>query len=182
MAEDYDIEISDEDDKALAVIQGTVAEKDNPELRGKVADTDGKVELLGRWFRVADKVGIMPLLKFASASDIDTEDPRALSAMYSMLQDSIHAGTPACGKCAACRAGDERKCPDFDPGDWKAFEQHAIEAKAEADDLFEVVGKVLQIVSGRPTGRPTGSSAGRPATARKSTGNSSARRGRASRR
>lgn len=182
MEQDYDIEISPDDDKALAVIQGTVAEKDNPELRGQVTSTDGKVELLGRWFRVADKVGIMPLLKFASASDIDTEDPRALSAMYSMLQDSIHAGTPACGKCAACRAGDERKCAEFDPGDWKAFEQHAIEAKAEADDLFEVVSKVLQIVTGRPTRQPSSSSPGRPATSRRSTGTSSAKRGRASRR
>jgi hypothetical protein len=73
-------------------------------------------------------------------------------------------------------------CKAYDKGDWADFEQHAIDSKADADELLTVVTRVLEVISGRPTAPPAGSSPGRRVTQRASTGNSSARRGRASRR
>lgn len=174
-------------DRELATIQARAARADGAKVaEGTVIDS-GKVELLGRQFRVAEKIGLMPLLKFASASDISTDDPRALSAVYSMLKDCIYEGSPGCGECEKCAPadgtdGDETVCKSYDKGDWNAFEQHAMDTKADADDLLTVITQVLEIVSGRPTKQPAGSSAGRRTTRRVSTGNSSARRGRASKR
>lgn len=169
-------------DRQLAQIQAAAAKRDGAEITGTIADDGQTIEFLGEKFRVADKVGLMPLLKFASASDMDTDDPRALSAIYQMLKDCIHPGTPACGKCATCKAGDEEDCASYDPGDWKDFEQHAIDTKADADELLSVVTKVMEVLSGRPTPPRDGSSASRRTTRRASTGNSSGRRGRASKR
>lgn len=166
------------DDQELAAIQGHVAGV--PEHA-----PGGLIEFMGRKFRVADKIGLMPLLKFSDAAELNTEDPRALSAMYAMLRDSIYAGSPACGDaetCKACEAGDETSCPAYDKGDWLDFERHAIDTKAEAEDLLDVVTKVIELVMGRPTEPPARSSAGRRSIAGGSTGRSSNRRGGGSRR
>jgi hypothetical protein len=174
-------------DREMAVVQARAAQADGAKVaEGTVIDS-GKVELLGKQFRVAEKIGLMPLLKFASASDMSTEDPRAMSAVYSMLKDCIYEGRPGCGECEKCAPadgsdGDEKACKSYDKGDWAAFENHAIDTKADADELLTVITQVLEIVSGRPTTPPSGSSAGRRTTRRVSTGNTSAARGRASRR
>jgi hypothetical protein len=172
-------------DRQLAVIQGRAAEAADPAAEvneGVVVATGDTVEMMGKKFRVADKVGLMPLLKFASASDMNTADPRALSAIYDMLKDCIHPGYPACGTCPTCRTGNEESCKAYDPGDWGLFERHAIDTKAEADDLIPVVSQVMEIISGRPTAPRDGSSTGQRASRGSSTGNSSGRRGRASKR
>lgn len=169
-------------DRELAVIQARAAEADGGKIaEGTVTEGD-KVELLGKKFRVAEKIGLMPLLKFASASDMSTDDPRALSAVYSMLRDCIYEGKPGCGECKECKADNEVMCKSYDKGDWTAFELHAMDTKADADQLLEVITKVMEIVSGRPTKQPSGSSPGPRATRRVSTANSSETRGRASKR
>jgi hypothetical protein len=172
-------------DRELAQVQARAAEASDPSAeiaQGVVVATGDTIEMMGRKFRVADKVGLMPLLKFANASDMSTADPRALSAIYSMLKNCIYPGTPGCGTCVTCRAGNEEGCRSYNPGDWEAFEQHAIDAKAEADDLMPVVTQVMEIISGRPTELPAGSSAGRRGTRAGSTASTSGARGRASRR
>jgi hypothetical protein len=203
-------------DKELARIQGTVAGIDHPAARvievaaGKVVTSDRTVELLGRHFRIADKIGLMPLLKFSAFSDVNVQDPRALGALYAMLRDCIHPGTPACGTCSFCappRCGecgscqmaaggegsdedlpcvrnrpDPKGCKDYDPGDWHAFEDWACEAKAEADDLMDVVTRTIELIAGRPTQPPSGSSPSPRGTRAASTARSSARRGKGSRR
>lgn len=177
-------------DRELAAVQLRSAVASAPELADEpgvtegvvtAADESSMVEFLGEKFRVADRVGLMPLLKFASASSMTTNDPRALAAVYEMLRDCIHPGTPGCGSCADCKADREADCKSYDGGDWQAFETHATVTKADADDLLDVITKVMVIISGRPTTRPAGSSAGRPATRRGSTANSSGKRGRGSR-
>ena len=170
------------EDRELAVVQARAAAAEGADVAEGVVTDSGKVELVGRKFRIAEKIGLMPLLKFASASDMSTEDPRALSAVYSMLKDCIYEGRPGCGSCEHCKAGNEASCKVYDKGDWADFEQHAIDTKADADELLTVVNQVLEVISGRPTEPPAGSSSGRRATRRVSTGNSSAGRGRASRR
>lgn len=169
-------------DRAMAVVQARAAKAEGAKVAEGVVTDSGKVELIGRQFRVAEKIGLMPLLKFASASDMSTEDPRALAAVYSMLKDCIFEGTPGCGECESCTAGNESACKSYDKGDWGEFEQHAMDTKADADELLTVITQVLEIVSGRPTKQPAGSSAGRRVTRRGSTGSSSGARGRASKR
>jgi hypothetical protein len=202
-------------DADLAVIQGQAADLEPQEkaavaVAGKIITSERTVELLGRRFRIADRVGLMPLLKFSAFADVSTSDPRALGAMYAMLKDCIHPGTPACGECAACqpeRCGqcrgcervrdadadpdaspclvntpDESQCKSFDPGDWRAFEDHACEAKADADDLLDFLSKTIELISGRPTQPPPTSSPGRRSTRDASMARSSARRGTGSKR
>ncbi len=171
-------------DRELAVIQARAAQAEGAKVaEGTVIDDSGdKVELLGKKFRIAEKVGLMPLLKFASASDMSTDDPRALSAVYSMLKDCIFEGTPGCGECEHCTAGNESSCKSYDKGDWGEFELHAMDTKADADELLSVITQVMEIISGRPTKQPGTSSAGQRTTRRGSTGNSSGTRGKASKR
>lgn len=171
-------------DRELAAVQAAAARQASPPAdeakEGTVALN--RVTLLGRDFRIASRVGLMPLLKFASSADVDTTDPRALAAMYALLRDCIYEGTPACGECSECEAGNDTSCKSYDRGDWSAFEEHAMLSKADAEDLLDVVSKVLEIVSGRPPQPRSGSSAGPRPTQRASTGRSSGRAGRASRR
>lgn len=155
-------------DQELAKIQGEAAQVAQPPAAAEVQVAEGRVvtsartvEFMGERFRIADKIGLMPLLKFSAHSDMSTSDPGALSAMYSMLKDCIECGHPGCGKCPSCRAGAESDCASFDPGDWKRFEQHAIDTKADADELLDVITRVIELISGRPTEQPSTSSPGR---------------------
>jgi hypothetical protein len=168
-------------DHDLAEVQGTIAGV-RPELVVDRADNTTSIEFMDKTFRIADSIGLMPLLKFSAASDMNVEDPRALAAMYAMLRDCIHPGSPACGECEECKNGRDASCRFYDRGDWGAFEEHAMLTKAGADDLLDVVTKVIELISGRPTQPPATSSRGRPATSGGSTGTSSGRRGKASRR
>lgn len=90
-------------DRELAVVQARAAKVDGAAIaEGTVTDND-RVELLGKKFRVAEKIGLMPLLKFASASDVSTDDPRALSAVYSMLKNCIYEGSPGAASARSAR-------------------------------------------------------------------------------
>jgi hypothetical protein len=151
-------------------------------ISGEVVDDSRTVEFLGRKFRVADKIGVMPLLKFSMYADVSISDLRGLAAMYAMLRDCIHPGTPGCGECEACEDDRETECKSYDAGDWKAFEDHAMETRADADDLFKVITDVTEMISGTPTGPPSGSQPGRRAISRGSTARSSGKRARGSRR
>lgn len=97
-----------------------------------------KVEFLGEEFRIADKVGLMPLMKFAHAASagLASEDLEGMAAMYAMLRNCIH--------------GD----------DWPRFEQHAMNERADGDDLFPVIARTVELLSARPTPRPSDSSGG----------------------
>lgn len=177
-------------DRELAAVQAQAARKaareagasEEGQPKSGMVSSWSRVTLLGKEFRVAERIGLMPLLKFASSADVDTTDPRALAAMYALLRDCIYEGTPGCGECEQCEADDERGCKSYDRGDWPAFEEHAMITKADAEDLLDVVSRVLEIVSGRPQPPRSGSSAGPRQTQRASTGRSSGKAGRASRR
>jgi hypothetical protein len=202
-------------DTELAAIQGHVAGVPQPEPRqvqvvaGTIVTSERTVEFMGERFRVADKIGLMPLLKFSAHADMSTADPGAMAAMYSMIKDCIHPGTPGCGTCEKCapercgecracqraedgadpdaspctvNAPDERSCQDFDPGDWSRFEHHAIDTKADAEELLDVIAATVELISGRPTEQPSPSSGGRRNTRDNSMARSSARRAKGSKR
>jgi len=213
-----DIDYDDE----LARIQGAVAGTEPlPDPReetvpvvvaGTVIDDRRTVEFLGEKFRIADKIGAMPLLKFSMYADLSVQDPKALAAMYAMLRDCIYPGSPGCGTCEHCAPGrcgecraceiaagmqdvpeddrpackantpDETACADYDPGDWGRFENHAMETRAGAEDLMDVITSTMELMAGRPTKPSSGSSPGRRSISAGSTVRSSARRGRGSRR
>jgi hypothetical protein len=171
VSEDYEIEID------AAELQIST----DRELSGEVVRPGRMVTLAGQDFRVADKVGLMPLLKFSHAADLRTDDPQAYVAMYEILRDVIYEGDGPCGECPACvSAGDAataRECAVADEGDWGRFQEHATHCKADADELFDVVAQAVKLISARPTESPSGSSAGRRSTSRNSTAISSRKQG-----
>lgn len=177
-------------DTALAGLQADSAGVEQPAIReveispGQIITSARTVELKGARFRIAESVGLMPMLKFSAHADagMAANDPGALAAMYSMLKDCIHPGHPACGECEACEAGDEKACKDFDPGDWARFEHHAIDSKANAEELLDVIGKAMELIAGRPTEPPQPSSGGRRSTRAGSTARSSGKGRQGSRR
>lgn len=173
-------------DRELAQVQALAAEaalrESDPEAKEGVIATGDHVTLLGKDFRVAERIGLMPLLKFASAADVDVQDSRALAALYALLRDCIYGGEPGCGECADCETGNDTSCKSYARGDWLAFEEHAMVTKADAEDLMAVVQDVLEIVSGRPTPPRAGSAPGQRGTRRGSTGSSSGTKRRASKR
>ena len=109
-----------------------------------MADSDEAVtvEFLGAEFRVADRFGLMPMMRFAKVaqSGADSMSMAGLASMYDLLAQSIH------------------------PDDWARFEAHADEQRADGDQLMTLVGKVIALASGRPTSRPSDSSDGSPTT------------------
>jgi len=150
----------------------TAVEAQTHQLQGEVMGVKvapRTVEFNGQQFRIAEKVGLMPLMRFAhaSAQDLDTSDMEALAAIYDMLQDCIDPGVEPCGKCPQCEDPDG-VCPQFRKSDWRRFEQHAIATKADADELLPVVTRVIEILTARPTPGPSGSSAGSAPTSPKS--------------
>ena len=113
---------------------------------GEIVGDGRKVEFLGATFRMADRIGLMPLLRFAHASSkgLDSTDMEGLVALYDMIHDCI------------------------DVEEWDRFQRHAIDTKAEADDLMAMVQKVIETLTARPTTRPGDSSAGPRTTTRRS--------------
>lgn len=113
------------------------------EFGAATRDEDSNVEpdtftFYGETFTVADRVGAMPLLRFAAIADAGTqaEELAGLAAMHELLRD-----------CLA-------------PGDWSRFQKVAADQKVEADELMEVCGTIYAAVTGRPTQRPSVSAAG----------------------
>lgn len=105
----------------------------------------------GELFTVADRVGSMPLLRFAAAaaSGADSAEQEGLAAMHDLLRD--------------CLSTD----------DWRRFQQVAQENKADGDELLAICRAVYQALSGRPTRRPSDSSDGPSATGESSKDSSS---------
>ena len=96
------------------------------------------VDFLGESFRVADRVGALPLMRFAkiAKSGVDANELDGLVAMYDLLGQVIHAE------------------------DWARFEDHADDQHADGDQLLELVQEALALVAARPTGRLSDSSDG----------------------
>jgi hypothetical protein len=92
----------------------------------------------GETFTVADRVGAMPLLRFAAVAEAGTqaEELAGMAAMHELLRD-----------CLA-------------PGDWPRFQKVAADNKADAEELMAVCGAIYQAVTGRPTQRPSDSAGG----------------------
>lgn len=120
-------------------------------VNGQKVPSGEAVQFLGVWYRIRDRVGLMPLLKFAYFADkgLDSADPAGMAAMYAMLRDCI------------------------EPEDWSPFEYAAMDGFADDEVLLGVVRDATEKIAARPTRPPSGSSAGRQLTSGSSKGSSS---------
>lgn len=101
-----------------------------------------EIEFAGESFATADKIGLMPLMRFAKVAKAgaDSQDMDGLAALYDLLEQSI-ADT-----------------------DWERFQAAADRTRADGEELMGVIGKVFEALSERPTRLPSDSSAGQTAT------------------
>jgi hypothetical protein len=109
------------------------------------------VEFSGESFAIADKIGLMPLMRFAKTAKAgaDSEDLEGLVAMYDLLEQVI------------------------DPADWDRFVNVASRDRVDGETLMSVVGKAIKAMTGRPTQRSSDSSDGPTSIPGNSAGDSS---------
>lgn len=89
-----------------------------------------------REFRLAENVGIMPLMEWAAASDRDVASADGLRAVFYVLEDAVHED------------------------DWAEFRKFAREEKVSASELLDFANAALEALAGRPTEDASGSSDG----------------------
>ena len=114
-------------------------------------ETGDTVTCLGKTYLLRDKVGSLPMMRYAAAaaSGLDSATMEGLAATWQMLKDCI------------------------DPADWVRFVDEQTELQADDQDLFELITEAMRILNARPTKRRSGSSPGPQQTSPTSTGTSS---------
>ncbi|MFB4306989.1 hypothetical protein [Actinomadura sp. GTD37] len=109
-----------------------------------------RVECLGGHYRIKDKVGLMPLMRFAHVSKkVDEDEMEALVCIYDMLKACIH------------------------PVDWDRFVEDMTEKDADVEELMPVVARTIEMLAARPTQQSSDSSPGDSTTGPGSTRTSS---------
>ena len=93
------------------------------------------IRFAGKSYTVADKLGLMPLIKFAhvASKGTDANEMDGMAAMYELLKSVI--------------ADDQ----------WADFEAHATETRAGEDELLAAVTGAIAVMTDRPTSRPSDS-------------------------
>jgi len=112
----------------------------------------------GRYFRMSDRIGLMPLLRFAHSArgGVDSTDPKALIALYDMIADCIDqnrpqrlAINPETGQGYLDPNTGQPAMEDAGPSQWDDFQDYATAEKADDEDLMEMVGTVIEKISAR---------------------------------
>lgn len=106
------------------------------------------VDFCGADFRVGERVGLMPMMRYArvakrmlerqktgAASD-GMDEIEQLDATLSLLEQCVH------------------------PDDWSRFEQVTTEHGVDQEGYMEFAGRVMALLANRPTGQPSDSSDG----------------------
>lgn len=101
-------------------------------------------------YKLADEVGIIPLMRWAAAADLSTDDSGAMGAMWAILQDLV------------------------DAQEFPAWVKHATRIKSDAEEVLDFVSVCMEAITGSPTERPASSSDTPPSTSDESTESSSA--------
>lgn len=139
-------------------------------------DNDGAIEFLGQRFRLAQRIGFMPMLAFANASKkgLDSDDMEGLAAMYAMIRDCLDQTRPVELDEQGEPAVDSDGNPKYSgPSEWQRFESHCYDQQADAEELMEFIGKAMSVMSARPRKRREISSDSSPRTSVKSRESSS---------
>lgn len=131
---------------------------------GIVLEDGDSVMFLGQKFRLAERVGIMPMLNYANASKkgMDSDDMDGLAAMYALIRSVIHR--PALFDENGKRQVDENGKPLRDESEWERFSTLADDESADGEQIMEFVGRAMEIMAARPTARREVSSASSPQT------------------
>lgn len=130
------------------------------------------VEFRGETYRIAEKIGLAPLIRFAklAQTSADTMDVGSLAVMYDVLEQCF-TELPYCAACesvdtAALAAKDDadRCCENrrVVQREFDRFLDVATAARWDDEEIMEVVGKVMEALSERPTGRQSAVSGGPP--------------------
>lgn len=136
---------------------------------GVVISEGETIEFLGDKFRLAENVGMMPMLAFANASKkgLSTDDMAGLAAMYDLIRDVIWREPLFDDK--GVRVVDVLTGePAWDESEWLRFERHAIDEKADGEALMGFVGQAMEVLAARPRKRREISSGGSPRTSQSS--------------
>jgi hypothetical protein len=113
--------------------------------------TDGDyLDFFGEKFRLADRVGLMPMIHFGFASNqgLDSDDMEGLAAMYKLIRSVIHR--PALVDDEGNRLRDANGKILRDESEWERFQQVAEDELAEGEDVMGFVNKAMEIMSARP--------------------------------
>lgn len=117
------------------------------EFGAAARDADPDVEpdtftYCGETFTVKNRVGAMPMLRFAhiAMGDVEAETMEGLDAMYRLITSCVVKA------------------------DLPRFERVAEDSEADTSELMEICSALYVAVSGRPTSRPSDSADGSPKT------------------
>lgn len=139
-------------------------------------DDTNSIEFKGKRFRLAESIGLMPLLKFAHAAKtgLGSDDMEGLSAMYVLIRSCIDRSQTQAVDGDGRPQVDGDGSPVWDgPSQWDLFEVHAIDTQADGEDLSALINQAVQVVSARPPKRPGDSSPSSAPTSRSSRASSS---------
>lgn len=139
-------------------------------------DNTNSIEFLGKRFRLAESIGLMPLLKFAhtAKAGVSSDDMEGLNAMYLLIRSCIdQSQVQARNDDGTPRYADDGTPQWEGPSQWHLFEEHAIDTNADGEDLSELIGKAITVISARPRKRRGASSASSPQTSESSRASSS---------
>lgn len=159
----------------LRVVQVDTTQDVQAASEGVVEDDPNLVEFMGKRFRLAETIGLMPLLRFANASKkgMDSDDMEGMVALYTVIRDTIDQRRPPKIDPETNQQSIDPMTgePEWDgPSEWMLFEEHAIETKAEGEDLMDFVNRAMAVIAARPRRRREISSGGSPQTSEKSRG------------
>lgn len=122
-------------DRELAAVQ--LSKTGNDALSDATVEAvEGKVVGAKEWdyvsldkekYRLREKIGALAMFKWSAASELSSDDPRALGAIYALMKSLIHKE------------------------DWHAFEEYALDEDKDGEELLDVITSALEIIGGRPT-------------------------------
>jgi hypothetical protein len=126
VGKDSRVDVKHSGELTAPLVHTVVEEVDGEDVKTRVSEE----------FRLAQDVGIMPLMEWAASSDVDVASTDGLRAVFYVLKDVVHED------------------------EWASFRKYARDNKVEATDLLDFANAALEALAGRPTGEPSGSSTG----------------------
>jgi hypothetical protein len=120
--------------RALRQVQAATADPEvrlPQEKRGIETQAGPKAPIKGKYFRLSDSIGLMPLMEWAASNEeVDARSANQLLGFYRVLQDLVHAD------------------------DWLAFKKHTRESKCTDEDFIAFQNAAMEVLSARPTRQP----------------------------
>lgn len=117
---------------------------------GVVIDDGDYLEFFDEKFRLADRVGIAPLVKFGNAANrgLDSDDMEGLAAMYSLIRSVIHR--PPLLDDDGKQQVDENGKKLRDEREWHRFMDLAEDEAAEGEEVMDFVNRAMEVMAARP--------------------------------